>query len=355
MVMVSGVEKLTQRQKEILRLVLNGFDAKSASKHLGISVHTVNEHLREARRHLGVSSSREAARILKQAESLPPNNEGPRQLGVALVNSEAPQLRRLRPNVRLAYVGVFLMILVAAAIALSIANGGESKDQVNTTATPSGAETEVPSSYASREVPLTTFNRIEVIGPFKVAVIVGKPAKVSYGGPKAMLADLIAKVDGETLIIRFPEGASWSWNPGAGVNVVVFTPRLVSARVRGAADLQIAGVHGDAFSATTEGSGTIGLRQMQVEQATFSTAGSGGITIEGSSRHVRYAVSGPGSIDAKRFKVEAASIAIDGAGSVHADVSKSASVSLSGAGRADIVGGATCIKQPSASARIECR
>ena len=44
------IVKLTPRQKEILRLLSNGFDAKSAGRELDISVHTVNEHLREARR-----------------------------------------------------------------------------------------------------------------------------------------------------------------------------------------------------------------------------------------------------------------------------------------------------------------
>ena len=68
---VGDVQNLTPRQKEILRLLLNGYDAKSAGRELGISVHTVNEHLREARRHLGVSSSREAARMLRQAEGTP--------------------------------------------------------------------------------------------------------------------------------------------------------------------------------------------------------------------------------------------------------------------------------------------
>jgi DNA-binding CsgD family transcriptional regulator len=68
------VQKLSPRQKEILRLLLNGFDAKSAAIELGISVHTVNEHLREARRQLGVSSSREAARLLAQEELVPTNN-----------------------------------------------------------------------------------------------------------------------------------------------------------------------------------------------------------------------------------------------------------------------------------------
>ncbi len=49
-------------------LLLAGHDAKSVARDLGLSVHTVNDRLRDARRKLGVSSSREAARILADAE-----------------------------------------------------------------------------------------------------------------------------------------------------------------------------------------------------------------------------------------------------------------------------------------------
>lgn len=59
-----GYGSLTDKEKQTLRLILRGHDAKSTARHLGLSVHTVNERLREARRKLAVSSSREAARLL---------------------------------------------------------------------------------------------------------------------------------------------------------------------------------------------------------------------------------------------------------------------------------------------------
>ncbi len=63
-----GLEALTEREKATLRLIVRGHDAKSIARHLGLSVHTINERLREARRKLAVSSSREAARLLFEAE-----------------------------------------------------------------------------------------------------------------------------------------------------------------------------------------------------------------------------------------------------------------------------------------------
>jgi hypothetical protein len=66
-------------------------------------------------------------------------------------------------------------------------------------------------------------------------------------------------------------------------------------------------------------------------------------------------VGGSGSIDAKRLRVERASIAIGGAGSAYADVSNAANISVNGSGRVEVVGGATCIKQPANSRQVDCR
>ena len=252
-----------------------------------------------------------------------------------------------------------MILLTAATIALSLANGGQASDGSQTpakVAPQTSAEASVPDSYEHRDVPIGPFERIEVTGPFKVGVIVGQePTKIGVLGPPAMLNDAIVTVDGGTLSIRFREGATWSWNPGAGVNMVVFAPKLVSAHVHGAATVEIVGVRGDAFSAVAEGSGSIAVRGIETERVAFATNGSGGITAEGKAREGTYAVGGPGSIDAKRLSVETASVAIGGVGLVYADVSETATVSVTGAGRADIVGGATCTKQPATSPRIDCR
>ena len=356
---VGDVQKLTPRQKEILRLLLNGYDAKSVGRELGISVHTVTEHLREARRHLGVSSSREAARILRQAELGPPDNMGPSTLGV--VGPATTQLTsgQLSPNRRLAYAGVSLVILIAAAaIAFSLSGPSPLSERFNTSpdpvSTPSAEAN--PSPYQSSDVAVGPFDRLEVSGPFKVAVFVGdEPTGVRIQGPPALLADAVVAVEGDTLSIRFREGATWSWNPGSGVNVVVSTSSLASVNLEGAADVEVYGARGETFAAATEGSGVVKATGLDVGRVQLVTGGSGGISVEGTAREATYAVGGSGSIDAMRLRVRNASIAIVGAGSSYANVSGTANISSAGSGRVEVVGGATCIKQPADSPRIECR
>ena len=75
---------LSDREKAVLLLLAHGHDAKSSARQLGISVNAVNERLRSARRKLGVSSSREAARLLASAELHRPNSHVDKKMGVAV-------------------------------------------------------------------------------------------------------------------------------------------------------------------------------------------------------------------------------------------------------------------------------
>jgi TonB family protein len=82
--MKEDVGALSDREREALSLLGRGHEAKSIAATLGISVHSVNERLRTARRKLGVSSSREAARLLLAREGpATPENFGPEKIGVA--------------------------------------------------------------------------------------------------------------------------------------------------------------------------------------------------------------------------------------------------------------------------------
>lgn len=80
--MTAGPNRLTDREREALQLFAHGHDAKSAAATLGISVHAVNERLREARRKLGVSSSREAARISLESEAAGSQENRDEKIGI---------------------------------------------------------------------------------------------------------------------------------------------------------------------------------------------------------------------------------------------------------------------------------
>jgi DNA-binding CsgD family transcriptional regulator len=123
--MTEGYQTLTEKEKQTLRLVVRGYDAKSMARYLGLSIHTVNERLRYARRKMEVSSSREAARILLDKEGGGPKPLGDKQLGEAgtgpaVKHHDAPDDGRKAGHL-LAWAigGMVIMSLVLATLLLS--------------------------------------------------------------------------------------------------------------------------------------------------------------------------------------------------------------------------------------------
>lgn len=62
--MTASIETLSEKEKQVLRLLARGHSAKSCAQVLSLSVHAVHDRLRGARQKLKVTSSREAARLM---------------------------------------------------------------------------------------------------------------------------------------------------------------------------------------------------------------------------------------------------------------------------------------------------
>ncbi|KPQ37849.1 MAG: DNA-binding HTH domain-containing protein [Porphyrobacter sp. HL-46] len=122
--MTSGLDALTDKEKDTLRLLLRGHDAKSSARALGLSVHTINERLRDARRKPGATSSREAARRLLAEETQTPESLGDKALGETSEGdgtadeTTSATRRRARPGLAPMAIGVLVMLLILAALFL---------------------------------------------------------------------------------------------------------------------------------------------------------------------------------------------------------------------------------------------
>lgn len=153
-----GLWALTEKEKQTLRLIVRGHDAKSTARCLGLSVHTINERLRDARRKLAVSSSREAARMLFEAEGGPidalvPDSCGDRQIGddaTARREDEAGAsiTGAGRPSGRPRILGVLLMTFALALIALAALPHGPAASPAPATSAEAGDAEAVASARA---------------------------------------------------------------------------------------------------------------------------------------------------------------------------------------------------------------
>ncbi len=163
--MTHDVSALLEREKDVLRLLLVGHDAKSIARHLDLSTHVVNERLRDARRKLGVSSSREAARLLALAEADIPKNFGDKDFGypnpaeaVTDVNAQVGQtLAQTGINKGILLMIVSATLLASAAFLFSM-----------NSAAPSGSAATVVSTYPVNGSQIKP-------GPYKLTVRFDRP------------------------------------------------------------------------------------------------------------------------------------------------------------------------------------
>lgn len=123
--MENALATLTDKEKETLRLIVRGHDAKSIANALELSVHTINDRLRAARRKLSVTSSREAARLLLAQEDAAPHFHADTDLGSASTADadadrppSATGRRAVHPAIPV-IAGVCIMLTILAALALA--------------------------------------------------------------------------------------------------------------------------------------------------------------------------------------------------------------------------------------------
>ena len=135
--MDEGFDALSEKEKETLRLILRGHDAKSMARELSLSVHTINDRLRAARRKLGVTSSKEAARLVYEREGGARQFLADKHLGDASGNAGADPSpiakggRKWTP-----WIGGTLIMLTIAIVAALALDTAQSNRLVGDPATP---------------------------------------------------------------------------------------------------------------------------------------------------------------------------------------------------------------------------
>lgn len=129
--MENALATLSEKEKETLRLIVRGHDAKSIANALELSVHTINDRLRAARRKLSVTSSREAARLLLAQEGADPQFCADTDLGSACAadaGAEEPVSadgrRAVHPAIPI-IAGVCIMLTILTALVLASTQGAD--------------------------------------------------------------------------------------------------------------------------------------------------------------------------------------------------------------------------------------
>lgn len=117
------VDDLTDKELEVLRLLVSGHTVKSIAVRLGRSEASVNERLRDARRKTGVGSSRELARHLAAQKIWDKKIDLSVPDGVAEEAGQSPGSRR--PWIKGTVIMSLTILAAAAALALVVTQPAE--------------------------------------------------------------------------------------------------------------------------------------------------------------------------------------------------------------------------------------
>jgi hypothetical protein len=234
-------------------------------------------------------------------------------------------------------------ILIAAAIAVGGCSVGKAES--------GGAS-------ISRSFPVGAFDRIEVAGPFDVAVTTGGQPAVNARGSAKLVEKMVVEVEGSTLKIHPEKRSGWfsggfNWK-GDHAKVTVSVPALVGAAIAGSGDVRIDKVGGRSFAGEIAGSGNLNLGEVRVQDLELTIAGSGKAEAAGQAAQSRYEIAGSGDIEAGRVASQDTRAEIAGSGNIAANARQTARVDIAGSGNVRVTGGAKCSISKAGSGNVEC-
>ncbi len=213
-----------------------------------------------------------------------------------------------------------------------------------------------PASAADRSFTVTDFDRVEVNGPYKVSLTVGKASSAKAMGSREAVDRIAVEVQGRTLRIR-PDASAWGGYPGhaeGAVELVVSTASLSRASVNGSGSLSVDRMRGMKLELLLAGSGSIEIGNVEADVLWLNQLGSGRIKLAGKTKTFRAESHGSGSLDATAMVADDVQIAADSAGPISLIATRSAKVTSTAAGDVEVTGSAACTVTRRGAGNVRC-
>ncbi len=215
-----------------------------------------------------------------------------------------------------------------------------------------------PVSAATRNFGITSFSKVRVEGPFKVALTTGVAPFARAIGSADALDRISVEVEGDTLVVR-NNPDSWGGYPGENVGPVeisVGTHDLSQAWLNGSGALDINRISGLSFDLSVEGSGVSDIAETQVDQLNVNLIGTANARLRGKTGKMTALVRGLSNLDAGSLVAANATLGADGSATISANVTNSATIDANGPATIRLAGAPACVLHASGSASIAgCR
>lgn len=233
------------------------------------------------------------------------------------------------------------MIALLPVAALLAAAPAAPVPAASATATPAPAAPATAQS-GERRFMISGFDRLRVLGPYRVEVARGAPAVTASGGREALLG-LSVRVEGGLLVISGNMGVPGRVKQAAApIRIIVTTRELRSVLAQGGASVRVPGMRGARVDVALDGDGALDVGGVQADELAVVHTGKGLLTLTGTAGRARLRGSGEASLDAARLTANDAVLLWQSKGPASLSVRYTAQVSNDGTGAVTIVGKPEC-------------
>lgn len=214
-----------------------------------------------------------------------------------------------------------------------------------------------PAEAAERRYSVTSFERIEVEGPFQVVLATGRAGSAHAVGDQQAIDRVSIEVQGRVLKVR-QNRSSWGGYPGesggGALQIKLSTHELTSAAVSGSGSIDIDKAKAMHFDVSVAGSGRIAIGKVQADTLVLGLVGSGKLAVAGTAKSLRATISGAGDLAGEGLLVDDANVKADTAGTIKLGVKRAITLNATGSGDVEIAGSPACTVKASGSGRIAC-
>ncbi len=211
-------------------------------------------------------------------------------------------------------------------------------------------------SAAERNFIVTSFDKIEVSGPFVVTLIAGTGASARASGSSEALDEILIDVQNQTLRIR-PKRLNWGERgrlERGPVRVNVIAPLLRSASLVGSGTLSVDRMRAQQVRVYLSGGGSLSVTQVDTDRLFADLAGAGRLALAGRAAIAKISSGGSGQIEAGGLRVADLDLRAGGSGSSAIMATRSATILNLGAGDVTITGKPACTVNAAGTGRVEC-
>ena len=213
----------------------------------------------------------------------------------------------------------------------------------------------IAAQAAERTYSISDFERIRVIGPFRVDVVADRMTTARAKGSNDALDRVRLDVQGRTLTIRLDRsGLGSSDLKGPPATVTIKAPALREAALAGSGVLTLSGMKGLRVGVILEGSGQVSASNIQADRLDVAAIGTGTIGLAGAARSATVTSKGTASVNGDGLATDDLAVTWESGGDGAFAARRTAKVTSIGTGNVTVAGKPACTVANGGNGQVSC-